>query len=1089
MSALGIKTHFSTSVSTLKPKQIAENAKALGYKKIALCDTMTIAGMTEFVSACEKHELDYAIGAALNFFECATDKEKQKPKFALKFFAKNEQGLKEIFNLLSVAYQRDHFYYVPRLDESDLRGVDLSDVVVTTGDINNVFASRDTSILSTIQAAGATLLIETIAVHQPYYKRTNQLAKAYAAKSGKDVIVTRPSLYLEGQADVRDIAQAVTTNSDPNHSLAPKSVVRDFCLKPESTMTKLAVEADLPMPNDDKLFSLCTYKWQKKSMSLPQLATDEFAELVRLCKIGWKERASSKVFGESLDPTRHEEYKARLKKELSVINKMGFCAYFLLVHYVVNYSKDNKILVGPARGSAAGSFVAYLLKITDVDPLRFGLIFERFLNPDRLDYPDVDLDFMSSRRGEIIDHLIKKFGEDRVSGIANYNTLGSASSLRDVARVSQLNPKDYECSKLVPKEHGVSVDLETAAKDVTAIEDFSLKYPRQWKQSLSLQGTIRSMSQHAAGIVVAGEPIINRGVVMNNKDYPVVCWDKRVVEDWGLIKLDVLGLSTLDIIDLAVNKIEASGNSVDLWSIPLDDKETLKVFAQGRTKGVFQFEGGMARNLCREIAVSGDFRFEDIVAINALNRPGPLEAGLTDKYVKIRQKRFTPEYPHPKTEDALGETESVIVYQEQIMQIARDLCNFTMAEADTLRKAIGKKDANLMKTMQDKFVSGAVKNSMLEVDANFLWDQIEGFAAYSFNKSHAVAYSLISYMAAYLKAHYAGEFYAASMTVLDDEKVKLIAKEATNDGFLVMPPDINRSSDSFEIVYDSARMKKVLYSPLTAVKNVSAKVCAHILEKRSVLPTGFTSFSHFEEETEARRCNKTAKAHLERVGAFASIEPTQIDPLHHDRLRDQKELMGALAVADVKPDRHIDISPVLIDKLRTLYDEIASNGEQIVNANYGKKPKFVVVTDKPTYFELEEGKSFKGKSTNYIKTALKEAGLKPSEGYYTHLVKAKPEDKKQLSKEEISYYGKFLKRELDLLDSPLVILAGTQSIRYLFPDSKGSAEDLSRTVEYVKDEDRSYMMCINPQMIYIKPEKQELLNQVFTDIAVMLDVA
>lgn len=381
------------------------------------------------------------------------------------------------------------------------------------------------------------------------------------------------------------------------------------------------------------------------------------------------------------------------------------------------------------------------------------------------------------------------------------------------------------------------------------------------------------------------------------------------------------------------------------------------------------------------------------------------------------------------------------------------------------------------------------RDGMLEPDAVFLFDQIEKFASYSFNKSHSVAYSLVSYQAAYLKAHYAGEFYAACMTVLDDDKVKLIAKEATNDGFLVMPPDINHSTDSFEIRYDSGRELYALYSPLTAVKNVSAKVCAHILEKRTALPSGFKSYEHFCDEVEARRCNKTAKNNLDKIGAFASIEPTQIDSLHHDRLRDQKELMGALAVADVKPDRHIDMSPVLIDKLRNLYDEMASNGKDVVNANHGKKPKFVVVTDKPTYFELEEGTSFKGKSTNYIKSALREAGIKPSEGYYTHLVKTKPEDKKQLSKEEIAYYGKFLKRELDLLDSPLVILAGTQSIRYLFPDSRGSAEDLSRTVEYVKEEDRSYMMCINPQMIYIKPEKQDLLNQVFTDIAVMLDVA
>lgn len=381
------------------------------------------------------------------------------------------------------------------------------------------------------------------------------------------------------------------------------------------------------------------------------------------------------------------------------------------------------------------------------------------------------------------------------------------------------------------------------------------------------------------------------------------------------------------------------------------------------------------------------------------------------------------------------------------------------------------------------------ESGLMEIDANFLWEQIEKFAAYGFNLSHAVSYSLISYMAAYLKAHYAGEFYAASMTILDDEKVKQIAKEATNDGFIVKPPDINHSTDSFEIVYDPKRAASVLYSPLTAVKNVSAKVCQHILEKRSALAVGFTDYSHFANEVEARKCNKRAKDNLDQVGAFAEIEPGQQDSLHPDRLRKQKELMGALAVADVKPDRAIDISPFVKSKLQDLYDDMASNGRDPVMPSHGKKPKFMVITDKPTFFEAQEGQSFKGKSSKYIKEALAEAGLKPSDGYYTHLIKVEPEntDTKQPSREEIDYYGNYLKQEIELLQPQLVILAGTKSIRYLFPDSKGSAEDLARSVEFEAEQDCSYMMCINPQMVYVKPHTQELLNKVFEDVANLLD--
>lgn len=1082
----GVRTHFSVGQSVLKPKEIVKHAAELGHKALAICDDCTVAGMTEFVAACKAEEIDYIVGASLPIYRDAETREKGKPAYRVKAFVQTQQGIENLFELISIAYSKERFYYKPRLQLDDLLGL-TEGLAFTTGDIDSLFACRDwEEQLEGLVTLSDSVYAEMIAVDQVYYKKVNSVAEKAISDFCIEAVVTRPTLYGENEDDVRDIGAAVSTNSDPNHPLAPKPATRNFSLLSPDDFDHLCELMDLECDYSQNIIESVEYKWQKQAMSLPKLATDEFAQLVSLCKTGWKERISAQVFGEGFDNTRLDEYKTRLKYELSIINKMGFSAYFLLVHYVVGYAKDNGIFVGPARGSAAGSLVAYLLKITDVDPLRFGLIFERFLNPDRLDYPDIDLDFMSSRRGEIVQHLIDKFGEEYVSGIANYNTLASASALRDVARVSKLSAQDYECSKLVPKEHGQSVDLEEAVQQVTAIEDFALKYPRQWRQSCALQGVIRATGQHAAGVVVAGDKIIKRGAVYGHREHNLVCWDKRVVEDWGLIKLDILGLSTLDIIKLAVEKIAAMGTTLDLWQISLDDPETLRVFEQGKTKGVFQFEGGMARNLCREIAVSGDFRFEDIVAINALNRPGPLEAGLTEKYVKIRQGKLNADYPHERTEDALEETEGVIVYQEQVMQIARDLSGFTMAEADKLRKAIGKKDADLMKTMKEQFVDGATDNGMFESDADMLWEAIEGFAAYSFNKSHAVAYSLISYQAAYLKAHYPGAFYAASMTILADDKVKLIAKEATDDGFTVMPPDINKSTHSFELVNDSVAGIHHLYSPLTAVRNVSAKVCAHILEVREE-GGEFTSYDDFFKRVEAKRCNIRAKENLTKVGAFASIEPKQDSPLDPSRLRDQKELMGALAVADVKPDRRIDMSPSVLHQIEELYADIDAEGETALRPSHGKKPRFVVITDKPHFFELEEGKAFAKKSRKYIETAIRNAGLKPSDGYYTTLVKVEPEDK-QPTKEEIALYGKYLKRELDILNPPLVIMAGTKAIRYLFPDSKGSAEDLSRTVEYDQDNDRNYLMCINPQMVYVKPEKQDLLNDVFVDVAALFDV-
>ena len=712
MSILGIRSHFSVGQSTLSPKQIVLIAKEKGYDTVGLCDDYTVAGMTELVKTCKAEEMNYIIGASLSIYDDASERTKQRPNYALKCFVKSEQGLKNLFNLISMAYDKDHFYYTPRLDLVDIVSTSCDGLIFTTGDVKSIFEfeswKADLKILSehVDSSNDVDLCFEQCGINQPYFLRVVKEVELARKDYDWPLIVTQPVFYREGADEVRDIASAVVNNRDPNHSLAPKPFCRDFKIVGRDDWNDYIGLTGLDDKSEDLIDSI-HYTWEKQDMSLPKLAVDEFAELVRLCKDGWSERLHTKVFGETLDASRLSEYKDRLKYELSIIKSMGFSAYFLLVHYVVNYSKDNNILVGPARGSAAGSLVAYLLKITDVDPLRFGLIFERFLNPDRLDYPDIDLDFMSSRRGEIIDHLIDKFGEEHVSGIANYNTLASASALRDVARVSKLPPHEYDCSKLVPKEHGQSVKLEDAAEIVTAIEQFALKYPKHWSYACDLQGLIKATGQHAAGIVVAGEPIRNRAAVYGNKEYPVACWDKRVVEDWGLIKLDVLGLSTLDIIYLAVKKANAAGKRVDLWSIPLDDKATLDVFAKGRTKGVFQFEGGLARSLCREIAVAGDFHFNDIVAINALNRPGPLDAGLTDKYVKIRQGKFVPEYPHPKAEPALASTHSVITYQEQVMQIARDLCGFTMAESDHLRKAVSKKDPVKMKEMSEQFVSGA----------------------------------------------------------------------------------------------------------------------------------------------------------------------------------------------------------------------------------------------------------------------------------------------------------------------------------------------------------------------------------------------
>lgn len=358
--------------------------------------------------------------------------------------------------------------------------------------------------------------------------------------------------------------------------------------------------------------------------------------------------------------------------------------------------------------NCGGSLVAYLLGITDVDPIRFNLMFERFINPERLDLPDADLDFASEKRHLVIEYLTNKYGADRVAGISNYSTLASASAVRDTGRVFGLSGLELSPTKLVPAEHGQSATLTEAARQVPEIDQFRENYPTIWKHALKFEGVLRSFGKHAAGIVVAGEPLVERAVVETRSDQSVVNWDKRVVEDMGLVKMDILGLSTLDVLEIAKSNIkERHGKTIDYLKLSLDDPRVMDAFGRGDTTGVFQFESSGMKKLLRDLAKGGALTFDDVTAATALYRPGPMDSGLMDDYVQIKQGNRDVTYDHPNLENALRDTYGVIIYQEQTMRVAVDLCGFTNTEADHLRKAMGKKDKDKMAKMKDQFVDGA----------------------------------------------------------------------------------------------------------------------------------------------------------------------------------------------------------------------------------------------------------------------------------------------------------------------------------------------------------------------------------------------
>jgi DNA polymerase III subunit alpha len=720
---LAARSDFSMGESTLQVGKLVDKAKELGYESIALVDNMTISNMVAFSDKAKKAGIKPIIGCTVRVVDDPTyrkppkasgEVEKPNQLVTLKVYAQTDAGLRSLMKLLSKGNSPEYFYYHSRVGIEDV--LQLKGCAISTGDFYGLFhhPRYDELFWRLVQVHGTRLWVEIVPGNTPLHKTLNARAMEVMRKYEMPAIGTWPALYATpDEADSLDVLRAIIGNNKMTDRWLNKPYVRDYCIKPPADMVKACVAQSLPakqiIDGNQALVDSCTYAFKKLEPSLPKMAPDEFKALCAEVAKGWALRFAAPVLGHQPAAADLPEYKARLAYELDTLRNMGFSGYFLLVQHIVQWSKNNGIFVGPGRGSVGGSLVAYLMGITDVDPIRFNLLFERFINPERLDLPDADLDFMSKRRHEVIDYIAEHFGRENVAGVSNYNTMGAAGVMRDTSRVHELNPFDYACSKQMEKQHGVALSLEDSAAVVPEIDKFKGTYPGLWKHMVNLEGAARGLGQHAAGVIVAGEPIINRAVVETRTGGPVCNWDKRTVEDFGLIKMDILGLTNLDVMKLASTYIkERHGKTVDFLRLPLDDKRVLEAFGRGDTTGVFQFESPGMRRLLREMALSGSVTFDDLVAVVALYRPGPLDAGLCDDYVAIKQGAKTVTYEHWSVEAALEPTFGVMVYQEQVMQVSRDLSGFSLAEADGLRKAIGKKDKEKMKEQRDRFIEGAV---------------------------------------------------------------------------------------------------------------------------------------------------------------------------------------------------------------------------------------------------------------------------------------------------------------------------------------------------------------------------------------------
>ncbi|WP_323016357.1 DNA polymerase III subunit alpha [Castellaniella sp.] len=1118
--ALSVRSDHSIGESILQIEPMVARAKELGYESVALTDTMSISGLPALTAACKDAEIAPLLGCTLRVYDDATyfppnaaerkkgAVEKENRTCQIKVYLKSERGLQSLMGLLSRANSAEQFYYHARTDLPQVLA--LEDVIVTTGDLFGLFHHPDAEAIAQKLSEKHPTYVEVTPIQTMLFDTLNTKALACARSLRLPLLASWPRFYATPEdADTHDVMRAIASSGQwtMDTPWLPIPTTRDMCFdEPKGLLTHLAQtarrigitkgEIKQSIESMDAVADGAMYRFEKMPISLPHMAADPFVELMKHCRDGWAKRFSAPVLGHQPSGAELQQYKERLAYELGVLRKLGFSNYFLLVQELIGWSKAQDITVGPGRGSAAGSLVSYLLGITDVDPIRFGLLFERFINPDRLDLPDVDMDFMSSRRQEAVAHVVETFGADKVAGISNYSTLGPASSLRDVSRVHGLKPYEYSCSKQMEREHGVSLSLTESADAVPDIAKFRGEHPIIWKHALTLEGNMRNLGTHAAGVIVSHDPIAERAVVMQRvKDsLPIVNWDKRTVEDFGLVKMDMLGLSTLDVLAHAKRYIEERhpGADTDLLTISLEDPMVLDAFGKADTVGVFQFSGHGMRKLLKDLAVLEPLTFEDIAAATALFRPGPIDAGLMDKYVAIKQGKQLPSYVSPLVEPALRETFGVTVYQEQVSRIAVDLCGFTGAEADHLRKAIGKKDHDKMAKMSAKFVAGAVASGMQEYEAQALWSDIEGFAAYCFNKSHSTAYTLISYQTMWLKTNYPAEFYAASLSVEDvDEKLAPLILDARAHGIEVLPPDINVSTDRIEI-----RDDKTLVAPFQAVKGISTNVAAKILSVRRAHKQPFKSFEEFDEVATATvggKVNVRHKDSLRKVGAFASVGDG-VPALHNDRLKDRLELMPGFTVEVVKAERGLSagraqqIQILEIAGQCRICDKCSLSGVPHPTPVMGKNPRFMMVFDSPNWQEGNAGKMMTGDVADAIKAALKDEGISPNDGYYTSLVKGvKPKGQKALTTEQINGCSEYLKREIEVLKPAVIVAMGSNAIRYFSPSIKGGVGDLVGKTIFDPSLDASIIFGFNPASIFFDPGKIKWLQQTCSKVSELLN--
>jgi len=917
---------YSLSAGAIKVKELVGLAKRHAMPALALTDSGNLFGALEFSQAACEAGVQPVIGCEFGLRRSGGDGNGRSarngpapPPDSVILLAQNEQGYRNLLTLVSRSYLETAAGESPQLPLGALSGLTDGLLLLTGGPagavgrllLEGLGEEAERQLLRLAALFPGRLYVELMRHGLPAEDRCEGVLIDLAYRHGLPLVATNGVFFADaGFYEAHDVLLCIaqgTVLSEPNR----RRLTPHHRFKSPAEMRLLF--ADVPEAVDNTLVVArrCAYMPEPRKPILPPFKTEsgrsEAEELRAMAGDGLARRLAAQVFAAAMSEEEREAaalpYRERLGFELETIIAMGFAGYFLIVAEFIQWAKAEGIPVGPGRGSGAGSVVAWSLTITDLDPLRFGLLFERFLNPERVSMPDFDIDFCQDRRDEVIRHVQEKYGHDRVAQIITFGTLQARAVLRDVGRVLEMpyGQVDKLC-KLVPYNPANPVKLQQAIDgepQLQQMRDGDESVARLIAIGLKLEGLYRHASTHAAGVVIGDRPLHELVPLYRDprSDMPVTQFNLKYVEIAGLVKFDFLGLKTLTVLARALDLLRARGVALDLAALPLDDKLSYELLGRGDTVGVFQLEGAGMRDMLKKLRPD---RFEDIIAVVALYRPGPMEN--IPRYIAVKHGEERPDYLHPSLEPILAETHGIMIYQEQVMQIAQVLSGYSLGGADLLRRAMGKKIKAEMEAQRKAFIDGATARGVAGRVAEHIFEQVAKFAGYGFNKSHAAAYALIAYQTAYLKANYPVEFLAALMTLDlgNTDKLNVFRGECDRLGIKLLPPDINRSAVDFAV--EASPQGMAIRYALAAVKGVGAQAMRQLVEEREAKGS-FRDLFDLARRLDAKSVNRRPFECLAKAGAFEGLNRNRAQTFAASEML----LRHAAAAADARASQQVSL--------------------------------------------------------------------------------------------------------------------------------------------------------------------------------------